>query len=137
MASINDVVASANVFGALNLQMNSRSMSSSTANANELTPYGGASIVIATNAGATPGSLTTRTPAEMIADGALYVGQTWILILCNFQATGTLTLAAGAGAAVGGTATVAVNTCRVFTARVASTTSIVFTGLAIGFTGNV
>lgn len=115
-------------------QFASRSMSSSTANAGELT---GAGIVIAANVGSTPGTLTTRTPALMIADSNLVVGQTWWLLLCNFQGTGVLTLGAGVGATVSGTATVAINTARLFTCVVASLTSIVFTGQAFGWTGNV
>ncbi len=135
MASVNDSILGA--FGCINIQTNSRSMSSSTANAGELTPVGSASIVTATNVGSTPGTLTTRTAAQMIADSGLSVGQTWLLVLCNFQGTGTLTLAGGSNTTVGGTATVAVNTCRIFTATVSTATTITFTGLAIGFTGNV
>lgn len=129
---LNDIPS--NFLGLPTPQFTSRSMSSSTANAGELT---GAGLCIAANVGATPGSLTTRTPAQMIADSNLVVGQTWWLLLCNWQATGVLTLAAGVGAVVGGTATVAVNTCRLFTGVVNSLTVITFTGQAIGFTGNV
>jgi hypothetical protein len=135
MATLMDIVAGA--FGCINIQTSSRSMSSSTANAGELTPTGSASIVTATNVGSTPGTLTTRTAAQMIADGPLSIGQTWVILLCNFQGTGTLTLGGGSNVTVGGTATVAVNTCRIFTATVSTATTVTITGLAIGFTGNV
>ncbi len=134
MASINDLPA-----GMLNLavQLTSRALSSSTASAAELTPSSGISLVIMTNTGGTPGTYTTRTPAQMIADSSLYVGQTWLLILANNQGTGVLTLAAGSGASVGGTATVAINTARLFTAVVNTATLITFTGLALAWTSAV
>lgn len=131
MACLNDIAAALAVGG---YQLNTRALSSATANAGELT---GSGLVIMTNTGGTPGTYTTRTPAQMIADSNLVVGQTWFLILANNQGTGTLTLGAGSGASVGGTATVAANTARLFTGVVNSLTLITFTGLALAWTSAV
>ncbi len=137
MASVNDVVASLVAPG---VQLNTRALSSSTANAGELTPQGGSGIVIMTNTGGTPGTYTTRTLAQMVADG-LQPGQNYLLILANNQGTGVLTLAAGSGVtAVAGTATVAINTARLFTVSVGGTIAsptITITGLALAWTSAV
>jgi hypothetical protein len=69
-----------------------RALSSSTAAAGELT---GAGFVTMNNSGATPGTYTTRTAAQMIADAGLQKGDTYNLRIVNGQGTGTLTLAAG------------------------------------------
>lgn len=117
------------------VQLSTAALSSSTAAAGQLTGVG-AAIVIMTNTGGTPGTYTTRTAAQMIADGALATGQSWLIILANNQGTGTLTLAGGSNVTVAGTATVAANTARLFTAIVATATTITITGLALGFTSN-
>ncbi len=108
------------------VKFTSRSFSSSTANPGDLT---GASTVIVDNVGATPGTLTPRTAAQMISDDNLVVGQTWLLILNNDQATGTLTLGTAAGVTVSGAATAAGNAATWFMAQVTAANTIVFTRL--------
>lgn len=127
-----------NLFGAGLVQLNTAALSSSTASANQLSPVGNQGLVIMNNTGGTPGTYTTRTAAQMIADSNLHAGDSYLLLLNNLQGTGTLTLAAGSNVTVGGTATVLVNTGRLFTVVVGITgTTIVITGLAISFTGAV
>lgn len=137
MASVNDVTPNAMSMLALtSIQVSSASLSSSTASAGQLTGPGPGIIYMA-NVGSTPGSYATRTAAQMQADSSwLGVGQTYILILANNQGTGTLTLTAGSNVTVAGTATVAVNTARVFVVTTPTATTMVFTGLAIGFGSN-
>lgn len=89
-----------------------RALSSSTAAAGELT---GAQSVFMNNSGATPGTYTTRTAAQMIADGSYQVGDSYDLRIINGQGTGVLTLAAGdANVTLTGTMTMAINTWRDF-----------------------
>jgi hypothetical protein len=127
-----------NVFGAGLVQLNTAALSTSTATANQLSPVGSQGIVIMNNTGGTPGTYTTRTAAQMVADSNFKGGETYLLVLNNFQGTGTLTLAGGSNVTVSGTATVAANTGRIFTVVVnAAATAITITGLAFGFTGNV
>jgi len=127
-----------NIFGAGAVQLNTAALSSSTASANQLSPVGNQGIVIMNNTGGTPGTYTTRAAAQMVADSNFKGGETYVLFLNNFQGTGTLTLAAGSNVTVSGTATVAVNTGRLFTVVVnAGATAITITGLAFGYTGNV
>lgn len=137
MASVNDIIAA---LIAPVVQLSTAALSSTTAAVGQLTPSGAAGIVIMTNTGGTPGTYTTRTLAQMMADG-LQVGQTYLLILANNQGTGTLTLAAGSGvAAIAGTATVAANTARLFTVAVTGTVAspvITITGLTLAWTSAV
>jgi hypothetical protein len=89
-----------------------RAMSSSTANAGDLT---GAKFVTIHNTGATPGNFTTRTAAQMIADGFYQVGDSYMLRIVNAQGTGAITLVAGDGnVTITGTATMAINSFRDF-----------------------
>lgn len=111
---------------------NTAAMSSSTASAGWLT--GTTPVLILNNSGATPGTLTTRTAAQMLADTALVVGQTWLVLLVNGQATGTLTLGGGSNVTISGTATVAANTARLYMGQVTSPTTISFTNLGWSFT---
>ncbi len=119
-------------FKGVSVQLVTRAMSSSTANAGDLT---GAGICIICNTGATPGTYTSRTPALMLADCPMLVpGMTWLVIMVNQVTTNAITFAAGVGATVGGTATVAGFTGRLYTAKVDSLTSITFTGLTFSWT---
>lgn len=104
----------------------SRAMSSSTANAGELA---GSAVCICNNSGATPGTLTPRTAAQMIADGGLQINQTWLLILSNNQGTGILTLGTATGVTISGTATAGTNTITIFQGQVTAANTIVFTRL--------
>lgn len=129
MASTNDIPLIG--FALLGAQGGNRAMSSSTANPGELT---GSDSVVMFNTGATPGTYTTRTAVQMIADGNLQNGQTWLIILANNQATGTLTLGGGSGVTVSGTTTCAPNVARFFIATVTSPTTIAIVGQALSFT---
>lgn len=112
------------IFPILGAQYVTRAMSSSTASPGDVA---GAPVCFLNNSGATPGTFTTRTAAQMIADGNLQVGQQWVLFLNNDQATGTLTLAGGTGVTISGTATAAGNSCSVFLGVVNTATTITFT----------
>ena len=113
----------------------------STAAANQLTPIGsGSGIVIMNCTTGTPGTYTTRTGAQMMGDGPLYLGQMWLLLLVNGQGTGTLTLTAGAsGITLVNTATIAASTARLFQCQVTAANVLVFTSVwsftatALGF----
>lgn len=138
MACLNDIASGLLGTAGLSVQLSTAALSSSTATAGQLT---GSSICIMTNTGATPGTYTTRTAALMIADwGGWGTCNAWIIILANNQGTGVLTLGAGASVTVGGTATVAINSARLFTAVVGGTPAsptIAITGLALGWSSVV
>ena len=107
-----------------------RAYSSATATAGDLT---GAGFVTAANTGATPGSLTTRTAAQMFADFAnMPIGGAYKLRIVNAQGTGTLTLAAGSGVTLTGTMTVAANTFRDFNVTFNSATTLTIQNEAVG-----
>ena len=134
MASINDQQGIGAVFQnmpMLGFQSTSAALSSSTAAAGQLT---GSAVVCMFNTGATPGTYTTRTAAQMIADSSLQTGQTWLLLLGNNQGTGTLTLAGGTGVTVSGTATVGTQVGRLFVCTVNSATTITMVGVALSWT---
>lgn len=115
MASMNDVVPG--ITFPFTTQFTTATVSSSVAAAGDLT---GSCIVVFDNNGGTPGTYTTRTATQMIADAGLTLGQVWLIVLVNGQATGTMTLTAGSGVTISGTATVAASTCRVYIAQVTS-----------------
>lgn len=100
-----------------------RALSSSTANAGDLT---GAAHVVLVNTGATPGTLTTRTAAQMFADTPNATpGDTYTLTVVNAQGTGTLTVGgAAAGVTYTGTMTIAINTSRRFTVTLTSASAV-------------
>ncbi len=103
--------------GPLLAQPNSKyttaALSSTTAAAGQLT---GAATVYMNNSGANPGTYTTRIGSDMAADNpGIPIGYSYTLVLTNGQATGTLTLAAGAsGVTITGTATLAGNVGRIY-----------------------
>ncbi len=129
MTMVNDLPSA---YQGLTTQITSRNAGSAgTAAAGELT--GSGLVIFSHITGANPGNFTTRTPAQMVTDSNLYIGQTWLLIIANNQGTGTLTVVAGAGATVNGTAGVLIASARLFTVNVVSLTAITFTGLAISW----
>jgi len=91
----------------------------------------GARLVILISTNATPGTQTTRTAAEMIADHGAIPGDVWLVKICNTGA-GTLTLGAGAGVTITGTATVAQNTYREFKVTVDSAAGMTFLNVGGG-----
>jgi hypothetical protein len=130
--NINDLAGSTTTLAGLTgAKFTSTAYSSSNAAAGDLS---GAVVVVCNNSGATPGTLTTRTAAQMIADSNLQVGQTYFCILANGQATGTLTLAGGTGVTITGTATVAANTARLYTVTINTATTLTFQNVAGGIT---
>lgn len=132
MACVNDIVSGLLPVGApAGVQSNSAALSSSNASAGQLS---GSTLCIMFNTGATPGTYTTRTAAQMIADSNLQVGQTYLVVLGNNQGTGVLTLAGGTGVTVSGTATVGTQVGRLFTVTVNSATTMTFVGVALSFT---
>lgn len=84
----------------------------------------GAQFTVYTNTGATPGSIATRSAAQMFGDfpGA-FVGQTYMLRIINGQGTGILTVTAGSNVTLTGTATIAINTWRDFVVTFNSATT--------------
>jgi hypothetical protein len=93
----------------------------------------GAANTVYHNTGATPGSIATRTATQMFNDmpGAL-VGMSYILTLVNAQGTGVLTVTAGGGVTLTGTATIATNTWRQFLVTFTSQTALVMQNIATG-----
>lgn len=74
----------------------------------------GALLTVLQNTGATPGTQTTRTATQMLADfQQLRIGQSWVVRVQNTGA-GTFTLAADASMTLTGTATIAQNAWRDF-----------------------
>lgn len=92
----------------------------------------GANFVNYTNTNATPGSIATRTAAEMIADTPnAYIGQTWVLRITNTGGN-TLTVTAGSNVTLTGTMTVATVTTRDFICTITSIASPAITIQNIG-----
>lgn len=86
----------------------------------------GAGVCGAQYTGIGAAALTTRTAAQIIADAALSgfgVGDSWLVIITNTNA-GTLTVTAGAGVTVNGTATVAQNTGRIFVCTITGAAAV-------------
>jgi len=113
------------------IQHNTAILSGSTAAAGYLT---GSALCVALNSGATPGTLTTRTAAQMIADANLQVGQTWAILLGNVVTTNAITLAGGTGVTITGTTTVAGFTMRLYIATVNTLTTITIDGKLVSWT---
>ena len=86
--------------------------------ANQIT---GGAYVFTFNINASPGTLTTRTAAQLYADDPTsYPGKQYILRIGNSGA-GTATLASGTGVSIVGTATVATATFRDFLVQIGGT----------------
>lgn len=84
----------------------------------------GAGDVSLLSTNAAPGTQTTRTAAQLIADGGLVIGQSYNLRIANSGA-GTFTLAGGTGVTLGtGTNSVATATFRDYVVTVNSASAI-------------
>lgn len=93
----------------------------------------GANYVIYSNTQGTPGSIATRTATQMIADfPAATSSFSYILRVVNAQGTGTLTITAGSGVTLTGTATVAINTWRDFIVTFNSSAALTIQNIATG-----
>lgn len=107
-----------------------RALSTSTAAAGELT---GAKVVTMNNSGANPGNYTTRTAAQMIADGFYQVGDSYNLRIVNGQGTGVLTVVAGDGnVTLTGTMTLAINSFRDFVVTITAAGTLTIQSVATG-----
>ena len=92
----------------------------------------GAAYVTAeyTNVGAN--TLTTRTATQLFADqGNVQPGDGYMLLIRNVNA-GQITLTAGAGVTITGTATIAANTARLFHVKFTTATALVMTNVGGG-----
>lgn len=111
---------------------NSQFLSSGT-----LTTFGvgqltGADYNIFANTTGTPGTINTRTAPQMFADiPNASVGQTFVDRIYN-NASGTLTIGAGTGVTINGTATVATVTWRDFAVAINSTSTMTFQNIGSG-----
>lgn len=92
----------------------------------------GSDYNIYANTTATPGSIATRTAAQMFADiPNAQVGQSWITRIYN-GGTGTLTVTAGTGVTITGTATIATVTYRDFFMTFTSATAVTMQNIGSG-----
>lgn len=97
--------------------------------AGDLTPLTGTEgVVIYDNTGTTPGTLTTRTAAEMYADiPGCVAGQTYLLGIRNSSGSAnTATVGAGTGVTLTGTMTIAQFHTRLFIVTVTSPVAFTF-----------
>lgn len=93
----------------------------------------GAAFVDYANTGATPGSIATRTAAQMFTDYAYArVGGSYLLRITNAQAVGTLTVTAGTNVTLTGTATILPSTWRDFVVTFNSATTLTMQNIATG-----
>lgn len=122
MASVNDLPASCPP--PVGCNFNTTASAGITAAVGNLA---GAPVVVMQNTAATPGTITPRTAAQMVADHGLQVNQTWLLALQNDQGTGAWTLGTASGVTVSGTATAGTNACTLFLGQVTAANTIVFT----------
>jgi hypothetical protein len=93
----------------------------------------GADYVVYTNTQGTPGSIATRTAAQMIAGiPNATVGQTYMLRVINGQGTGVLTMTGGTGVTITGTATLAINSWRDFVVTITGTAALTMQNVGTG-----
>lgn len=93
----------------------------------------GAGFVNYTNTQGTPGSIQTRSAAQMFTDDPYArVGSSYILRVVNGQGTGTLTITAGANVTLTGTMTVAINTYRDFVVTYTTAAALVIQNIGTG-----
>lgn len=93
----------------------------------------GAAQVVYNNTQGTPGSIATRTAAEMFADDPFArVGGSYRLRIINNQGTGTLTVTAGSNVTLTGTMTIAANTFRDFVVTYTSASALVIQTAGVG-----
>lgn len=96
----------------------------------------GAGLCAFMSTNAAPGTFTTRTAAQMLADVNVQLPgvdglSSWVVRITNTGA-GAFTLAGGSGVTVSGTATVAQNTWRDFVATVSPSGTITIQSVATG-----
>ena len=92
----------------------------------------GADYTTFSNSSATPGTVTSRTAAQMYGDiPNAFVGQTYLLRIIQ-TGGGTLTFGAGSNVTITGTATVSTSTWREFVTTLVSATSVVFQNVGSG-----
>jgi hypothetical protein len=93
----------------------------------------GAAFVVYTNTQGTPGSIATRTAAQMFTDDpTARVSKSYMLRIVNGQGTGTLTVTAGSNVTLTGTMTVALNTWRDFVVTYTSATALTIQNVGVG-----
>jgi hypothetical protein len=76
-------------------------------------------------------NLTTRTAAQIIADGFLQIGDSYVLEITNTSG-GTTTLTAGTGVTLTGTMTMATNTTRRFNVKVTGAATVTIQSTGVG-----
>ncbi len=91
----------------------------------------GAAHVVAEYSAVGAAALTMRTAAQMIADSALQVGESYMLTIVNTSA-GTTTLTTATGITLTGTMTLATNTTRTFVVTVTAAGAIEVRSVSIG-----
>mgnify|MGYP001604127846 CR=1 FL=1 len=95
---------------------------------------GGALVTYESTVG-TPGSIATRTATQMFdEDPYSRVGGTYRLRVHNNQGTGTLTITAGSGVTLTGTATIVANAWRDYIVTYTSATALVMQNIGAGTT---
>lgn len=87
---------------------------------------GSGGVTVYTSTATTPGSIATRTAAQMINDMPnLQVGMTYILAVVNLSGSAnTMTITGGTGVTVTGTPTVAQNICRLYQVTINTGTTL-------------
>lgn len=92
----------------------------------------GSDSVVYANTGNTPGTITTRTAAQMFADTPnAFVGQTWMLRIYH-GGTGTLTVGVPGSVTLTGTATIATTTWRDFVCTFNTATTMTMQNVGSG-----
>lgn len=85
------------------------------------------------NTQGSPGSISTRTAAQMFSDYTYArVGGSYLLRIVNGQGTGVLTVTAGSNVTLSGTATIATNTWRDFIVTFTSDSALTMQGISTG-----
>lgn len=93
----------------------------------------GSGNVYYSNTGATPGSIATRSAAQMFTDYPYArVGSSYIVTIVNAQGTGILTVTAGSNVTLTGTATIGTNSWRSFIVTFNSATTLTMQNGATG-----
>lgn len=93
----------------------------------------GSAVTVYDSTATTPGSIATRTAAEMFADipGAV-AGGTYVLAVRNSSGSAnTMTITAGTGVTLTGTMTIAQSTTRVFVVTITSATAITIQSIGL------
>lgn len=97
----------------------------------------GAAYTVYDSTATTPGSIATRTAAEMFADipGAV-AGGTYVLVVRNSSGSAnTMTITAGVGVTLTGTMTIAQSTSRWFIVTMTSATAVTIQSIGLSAAG--